>query len=107
MIKYLQVFNNLYFLLFNQDGKCLGMLKILKRSGSIHQGILSIYIKPQYRSRWLFKQFAKNLYSTFCNVCKLFNFTLIITRVNNPKSFKLLEFFNFSKYNNNYYYLQI
>lgn len=107
MIKHIHIFNNLYFLLFNNDGECIGRLRVLNRLGNIHQGILSIYIKAQYRSRWLFKQFAKDLYSIFCNICKLFNFTLIITRVNNPKSIKLLEFFNFSKYNNNYYYLQI
>lgn len=68
---------------------------------------LDVNIEEQYRCRWLTKEFAKFLYDTVIYTCQMFKIDMLLTRVNNPKSIRLLDFFGFIKYNKKYYYLLI
>jgi len=71
------------------------------------QGKLHCHIEEKWRSRWLSKTYAKFMYDTLMKVSKEYKLKLILTRLDNPKSLRLLDFFGFNKYNEKYYYLLI
>jgi hypothetical protein len=71
------------------------------------QGKLHCYIEEKWRCRWLSKSFAKFIYITLMKLSKEYKLEVLLTRLDNPKSLRLLDFFGFNKYDNKYYYLLI
>ena len=71
------------------------------------QGKLHCHIEEKWRCRWLSKSFAKFLYQTLMLVSKEYKLERILTRLDNPKSLRLLDFFGFCRYNERYYYLLV
>lgn len=69
-------------------------------------GALDLYIEEEWRCKWLSKSFAKFMYQTLMSISKKYNLMYIFTKINNPKSIRLVDFFEFKRYNN-YYYLTI
>jgi len=90
--------------LFKDEDK-IGRLTIYPYKKTI--GWLDFYIKEKWRCKWLSKSFAKFMYQTLMVVAKEHCLKYIFTELKNPKSLRLLDFFNFSKYNEKYYYLLI
>jgi len=93
-------------LLMNGD-EAIGKLAILPDRVKRELGVLDLFIEEKWRSKWLTKSFAKFLFKMFYNSCKEYKLASIITRANNPKSLRLLDFFGFTSYNKKDYYLVI
>lgn len=91
-------------LLYNNDN-ITGIIKVFKRTN--RQGVLDLFIRPKYRSKWLNKDLYFNLKSKFIDICSKVGYYVVITRLNNIKSIRLLNHFGFMKYNEKYYYLGI
>lgn len=87
------------------NGNITGIIKVFKRNNN--QGILDLFIRTSYRSKWVNKWLYYNLKSYFIGICKQVGYNVVLTRFNNLKSLRLLEHFGFSKYNEKYYYLGI
>ena len=104
MIKVYYKKDTIYILLL-LNGNITGIIKVFKRSGG--QGILDLFIRRKYRSKWLNKWLYQNLNSYFIGICKQVGYNVVLTRLNNLKSLRLLNHFGFSKYNEKYYYLGI
>jgi GNAT superfamily N-acetyltransferase len=104
MIKYYFKNNTINILLYN-SGNITGIIKVFKRTDK--QGVLDLFIRPKYRSRWLSKELYFNLKSKFIDICSKIGYNVIVTRLNNEKSLPLLNHFGFMKYNEKYYYLGI
>lgn len=106
MLKYHKNINGFTIEIYN-DAELVGHLSVHKIENKKSQAMLDIFIFEKHRSRWLFKTLALKLDELFHAVCKECDVRLIITRVNNLKAIKLLEFFQFTRYNKNYYILPI
>jgi len=91
-------------LLYN-NGNITGIIRVFKRTDK--QGVLDLFIRTQYRSKWLNKELYLNLKSKFIDICSKVGYDVVITRLNNIKSLRLLNHFGFMKYNEKYYYLGI
>lgn len=104
MIKVYYRRNTIYILLLLNDN-ITGIIKVFKRSNK--QGILDLFIRRKYRSKWLNKWLYNNLNSYFIGICRQVGYNVVLTRLNNLKSLRLLNHFGFIKYNEKYYYLGI
>lgn len=104
MIKFYYKKNTVYILLL-LNGNITGVIKVFKRNEK--QGILDLFIRPKYRSKWINKNLYFTLRARFIDIIKKFGYIIILTRLNNLKSLRLLNHFGFSKYNEKYYYLGI
>ena len=93
------------FILLLLNNTITGVIKVFKRNDK--QGILDLFIRSKYRSKWLNKWLYNNLNSYFIGICKQVGYNVVLTRLNNLKSLRLLNHFGFSKYNEKYYYLGI
>jgi len=93
------------FILLLLNNTITGVIKVFKRNDK--QGILDLFIRSKYRSKWLNKWLYNNLKSYFIGICKQVGYNVVLTRLNNLKSLRLLNHFGFSKYNEKYYYLGI
>jgi len=91
-------------LLYN-NGNITGIIRVFKRTDK--QGVLDLFIRTPYRSKWLNKELYLNLKSKFIDICSKVGYDVVITRLNNIKSLRLLNHFGFMKYNEKYYYLGI
>jgi hypothetical protein len=91
-------------LLYN-NGNITGIIRVFKRTNK--QGVLDLFIRIPYRSKWLNKDLYFNLKSKFVDICSKVGYDVVITRLNNIKSLRLLNHFGFMKYNEKYYYLGI
>lgn len=96
--------DTIYFILFN-NGVITGIIKVFKRTD--RQGVLDLFIRSKYRSKWVNKELYFTLRSRFIAIVKEFGYNVVLTRLNNIKSLRLLKHFGFSKYNEKYYYLGI
>lgn len=97
--------NDTIYILLLLNGNITGIIKVFKRND--RQGILDLFIRCKYRSKWLNKWLYYNLKSYFIGICKQVGYNVVLTRLNNLKSLRLLNYFGFSKYNDKYYYLGI
>lgn len=104
MIKVYYKRDTIYILLL-LNGNITGLIKVFKRTDK--QGVLDLFIRISHRSKWLNKWLYQNLRSYFIGICCQFGYNVILTRLNNLKSLRLLNHFGFSKYNEKYYYLGI
>ena len=104
MIKVYYKKDTIYILLL-LNGNITGIIKVFKRNNN--QGILDLFIRRKYHSKWLNKWLYQNLNSYFIGICKQVGYNVVLTRLNNLKSLRLLNHFGFSKYNEKYYYLGI
>ncbi len=104
MIKYYFKKGIINILLYN-NGNITGIIRVFKRTNK--QGVLDLFIRTQYRSKWLNKDLYFNLKSKFIDICSKVGYDVVITRLNNIKSIRLLNHFGFMKYNEKYYYLWI
>jgi hypothetical protein len=104
MIKVYYRRRRINILLYN-NGAITGILRVSRRWG--RQGVLDLFIRPRYRCKWLNKELYFNLRAMFIAVCAHFGYNMIITRLNNIKSLRLLNHFGFSMYNEEHYYLRI
>jgi len=104
MIKVYFKKDTINILLYN-NGNITGIIKVFKRTDK--QGVLDLFIRIPYRCRWLNKDLYFNLKSKFVDICSKVGYDVIITRLNNIKSLRLLNHFGFMKYNEKYYYLGI
>lgn len=104
MIKVYYKRDTIYILLL-LNGNITGIIKVFKRNN--RQGILDLFIRTSYRSKWLNKWLYHNLRSYFIVICRQVGYNVVLTRLNNLKSLRLLNHFGFSKYNEKYYYLGI
>jgi hypothetical protein len=93
------------YILLLLNGNITGIIKVFKRTNK--QGVLDLFIRIPYRSRWLNKELYFNLKSKFIDICSKVGYSIVITRLNNFKSLRLLNHFGFMKYNEKYYYLGI
>ena len=91
-------------LLYN-NGNITGIIRVFKRNDK--QGVLDLFIRIPHRSKWLNKELYFNLKSKFIDICSKVGYDVVITRLNNIKSLRLLNHFGFMKYNEKYYYLGI
>jgi len=96
--------DTIYFILFN-NGVITGIIKVFRRSD--RQGVLDLFIRISHRSKWVNKELYFTLRSRFIAIVKEFGYNVVLTRLNNIKSLRLLKHFGFSKYNEKYYYLGI
>lgn len=87
------------------NGHITGVIKVFKRTDK--QGVLDLFIRISHRSKWLNKELYFTLRSRFIAIVKEFGYNVVLTRLNNLKSLRLLKHFGFSKYNEKYYYLGI
>lgn len=87
------------------NGHITGVIKVFKRTDK--QGVLDLFIRISHRSKWLNKELYFTLRSRFIAIVKEFGYNVVLTRLNNFKSLRLLKHFGFSKYNEKYYYLGI
>lgn len=104
MLKYYVRDNIVNILIYNNDN-IVGIIKVFKRTKE--QGILDIFIRPRYRCKWVNKNIYFYSKNRFIEICRDMGYNLIITRVNNIKSLRLLKHFGYIKYNNLFYYLVI
>lgn len=104
MIKTYYRRDTIYFILFN-NGVITGIIKVFRRTD--RQGVLDLFIRSKYRSKWVNKEIYFTLRSRFIAIVKEFGYNVVLTRLNNIKSLRLLKLFGFSKYNEKYYYLGI
>ena len=72
-----------------------------------NQGVVDLYIRKRWRRKWLSKEYAKLIYFVTTKISKTLNLIALLTRLNNPKSLRLLDFFGFINYSKNYYYLPL
>lgn len=96
--------NIIYFILFN-NGIITGIIKVFRRTDK--QAILDLFIRAKYRCKWVNKELYFTLRSRFIAIVKKFGYNVVLTRLNNIKSLRLLKHFGFNKYNEKYYYLGI
>ncbi len=69
--------------------------------------ILDIFIREEYRGRWLGKEFAKKIVKTVMKILWEKQIHIIYTK-QSPEIPRLVDFFNFKRYNDeNFYYLEI
>jgi hypothetical protein len=94
------------FLLIKENA-LMGHIIIYPSKVTTDRGILDIFIKPKYRSRWLARDFAKQIKSTIIATLKEKNFTLVLSKALSSQSPRILEFFGFKRYNNSCYFLII
>jgi len=104
MIKVYYKRDTLYILLL-LNNIVTGIIKVFKRTDK--QGILDIFIRPLYRSRWVTKTLYYALRDVFVEICRCVGYNVVLTRLNNIKSLRLLTHFGFIKYNEKYYYLEV
>ena len=104
MIKVYLKKGTINILLYN-NGNITGIIRVFKRTDK--QGVLDLFIRTKYRSKWLNKELYLNLKSKFIDICSKVGYDVVITRLNNIKSLRLLNHFGFMKYNEKYYYLGI
>lgn len=107
ILKLLNKRNCLFSIGIVQNNSLIGILNCYNIKNKLNQAKFDIKIRRKYWSRWLFKNLASNLHSLFIKLCKNNKIQVIITRINNVKSIRLVEFFGFTKYNENYYILII
>lgn len=104
MIKYYFKKDTINILLYN-NGNITGIIRVFRRTNK--QGVLDLFIRSKYRSKWVNKYLYFNLKSKFIDICSKVGYNVVITRLNNIKSLRLLNYFGFMKYNEKYYYLGI
>ena len=97
--------NDIIYIMLLLNDNITGIIKVFKRNDK--QGILDLFIRRSHRSKWLNKWLYHNLKSYFIEICKQVGYNIVLTRLNNFKSLRLLNYFGFSKYNDKYYYLGI
>ena len=104
MIRFYFKKGTINILLYN-NSNITGIIRVFKRTDK--QGVLDLFIRPKYRCKWLNKALYFNLRTMFIDICSKFGYNVIITRLNNIKSLRLLKHFGFMKYNEKYYYMGI
>ena len=90
-----------------RNDNLIGIINCYPITTRLNQAKCDIKIRRKYWSKWLFKNLASNIHNLFIKLCKNNNIQVIITRINNIKSIRLVEFFGFIKYNEKYYVLTI
>ncbi len=97
--------NEVVNILLFKENKVSGIIKIYKRTKE--QGILDIFIRPRYRCTWINKNYYFYLKNDFIEIVKKYGYNLVITKLNNIKSLRLLNHFGFNKYNDKFYFLVV
>lgn len=107
ILKLLNKKNCLFSIGIIRDNNLIGIINCYKITTRINQAKCDIKIRRKYWSKWLFKSLALNIYGLFIKLCKNNKIQFVLTRINNIKSIRLVEFFGFIKYNEKYYVLTI
>jgi hypothetical protein len=101
-----QIDNSIFNLQMLKDNDVIGNMTVYPYMRDI-DGILNLYIEEKWRCKWLSKSFGKFAFQMLIKTCKDFGIQVLMTRLDNPKSLRLLDFFGFNKYNDKYYYILI
>lgn len=89
----------------------IGGIYLYKHPKDARGGQLHLYIKPDYRKKWLTKQLAAEMVSKFIETAKSYQIHIIYSIALTEVSPRMLEFFGFQEYYKKqpktYYYLKI
>lgn len=106
-IKLIKNYKSLFTLeMISKDEDVMGNLHIYLNKID-NKAWLDLQIKEKWRCRWLSKSFAKFLLQMLIVISKEHGIDNIFSAPNHPNSPRLLDFFGFTKYNDEYYFLNI
>lgn len=102
-------------LIFNygiiKNDKVIGDVAIYSHPQDNRGGQVHIFIKPEWRKKWLSKFIAKEILSNLSKFAQLHNISTIYSTALTEISPRILEFFGFTEYYKKqpktYYYLKI
>lgn len=102
-------------LIFNygiiKDNELIGYVVVGTHPNDNKGGQLHLFIKPEWRKKWLSKSVAKEMLSNLSKFAQLHNLTIIYSTALTTISPRILEFFGFTEYYKKqpktYYYLNI
>lgn len=102
-------------LIFNygiiKDNELIGEVSVCPHPKDNSGGQLHLFIKPEWRKKWLTKSVAKEMLNNLNKFAQLHGLTIIYSTALTSISPRILEFFGFTEYYRKqpktYYYLKI
>lgn len=102
-------------LIFNygiiKNNELIGDIAVYSHPEDSKGGQLHLFIKPEWRKKWLSKSVAKEMLSNLSKFAQLYGLSIIYSTAMTSISPRILEFFGFIEYYRKqpktYYYLKI